>query len=155
MHKNRWTQIEKLWVVPTHPNSMLWSSDVLMIGGSQLLGPTALLRTLCQRAKSFYPLTTTAFLVTSFLYTPNVLDSLTLQMSYFWMDRALFRYSQLMNTRTRTLRSFQDLQDAFDLPRQAFFSYLQICHYVQSLVPNLQFSPLNEFEKNLSRGHVP
>lgn len=35
---NRWTQIEKLWLAPTHPNSMLWSMDV-PLSGSPLLPP--------------------------------------------------------------------------------------------------------------------
>lgn len=53
------------------------------------------------------------------------------------------------------LRSFQDLQNDFDIPKQAFFSYLQIRHYAQSLVPNLQFSPLTEFEKLCLEGSSP
>lgn len=99
--------------------------------------------------------TSTASLVTSFLFTPNLPDNLTSQMSQFWMDRALFRYGQLVDTGTRTLRSFHVLKDTFDLPRQAFFSYLQIRHFAQSLVPNLQFSPLTEFEKVCLEGSSP
>ena len=146
--------IEKLWLAPTHPNSMLWSTDV-PLGRSQLLGPMALLRTLWRCAKLTYSLTSAASLVTSFLFTPNVPDSLTSQMSHFWMSRALFRYGQFVDTRTRFLKSFQDLKDAFDLPRQAFFSYLRIRHFAQSLAPNLQFPPPNRVRENLLRGFVP
>lgn len=102
-----------------------------------------------------YPLTSTATLVTSFLFTPNVPDSLTSQMSHYWMERALFHYGQMVDTRTRTLWSLQDLRDAYDLPRQAFFSYLQIRHFAQSLVTNFQFSPLTEFEKICLEGSSP
>lgn len=151
---NRWTQIEKLWLAPIHPNSMLWSSDIPP-GSVQLLVPMALARTLWRRAKSTYPLSTTSSPVTSFLFTPNIPDSLTSQMSHFWMDKALFRYGQLIDPKTRLLRSFRELQIAFDIPKQAFFSYLQIRHYAQSLVSNLRFSPLTDFEKLCLEGSSP
>lgn len=86
--------------------------------------------------------------ISKFLFvTPNVPDSLTSQMSRFWMQKGLFHFGRLVDVSTRILRTFQDLQDAYDLPRQAFFSCLKIRYYAQSFTTNLQFSHLMEFKK--------
>lgn len=92
---------------------------------------------LWKHAKQFYPLTSKASLATPFLLTCNIPDSLTLQLSHVWKEKALFHFGILVDARSRKLCSFLDLQEVYNLPRQAFFSYLQILHYAQSLTTSL------------------
>lgn len=92
---NRWTELEKLWIVPVHLNTLLWRSTILP-NSVYLLRPMSHLYTLWQKAHRQYSLMTGASLTTSFLFTPAVPDSLTAQMSSVWKTRDLFHYGSLV-----------------------------------------------------------
>lgn len=98
---------------------MLWSSDP-PIDTSLLLGPTTLLWTLWQHAKQSYFLISDASLTIFLLLMPSIPESLISQVSHFWKERALFYFGQLVDA--RILHTFQNLQDTYSLPRQAFLS---------------------------------
>lgn len=80
----------------------------------------ALLCTLRCQVKQ-YPFTTNASLLTSIVLTPIIIDSLTSQMSHFWKNEALFHFRHLVDIRTRTLHSYQDLKNVYDLHKQTFY----------------------------------
>ncbi|PIO09146.1 hypothetical protein AB205_0071860, partial [Aquarana catesbeiana] len=148
---NKWTEIEKLWMAPVHPNHMLWNAEV-KVGSTQLLGPMLHLSTLWRKLSRLYKLRSESSLLTSFLYNLRLPAGLTHQMSYPWATRNLFHFGHLVHPCTRRLLSFTELQKKFDLPRQVFYGYLQIRHYAQSIAPNLQFSAPSPFEGLMLEG---
>lgn len=75
-------------------------------------------------------------------------------MSHYWKGRALFHFGQLVDARTRKLRYFSELQKLFNLPGQAFFSYLKICNFAHTLTNYLQFSKLTYFEQTCLVGSI-
>lgn len=137
---SRWTEIEKIWLAPTHPNSLLWSASA-EVPPERLLGPMSQLRRLWNKLSRSHELSSEKSVLTSFVCNPKIPDSLTHQMSYPWTSRNLFHYGNLVDPRSRKLLSYSDLQTKFDLPHQAFYSYLQIRHYAMSISPDLQFPP--------------
>lgn len=148
---NRWTEIEKIWMAPIHPNSMLWNANV-EVDSAQLLGPMLHLRSLWRRLSRVHGLGLERSLLTSFLYNPRMPAGLTHQMSFPWATRNLFHFGHLVHPCTCRMLSFLELQKKFYLPRQVFYGYPQIRHYAQSFTPNLQFSAPTPFESLMLEG---
>lgn len=148
---NKWTEIEKLWMAPVHPNSMLWNAKA-KVDPSQLLGPMLHLNTLWRRLSRAHTLCSERSLLTSFLYNPKMPAGLTHQMSSPWATRNLFHFGHLVHPCNRRLLSFAELQKKFGIPKQAFYGYLQLRHYAQSIAPDLQFSTPTTFEGLILEG---
>lgn len=148
---NRWTEIEKIWLAPTHPNNLLWSARA-EVPPERSLGTVSHLRRLWNKLSNVHELSSEKSVLTSFIYNPKIPDSLTRQMSHPWSSRNLFHYGHIVDPRTRRLLSYSDLQTKYDLPRQAFYSYLQIRHYALSIASDLQFSPPTPFENLIMGG---
>ena len=148
---NKWTEIEKIWLAPVHPNSLLWDADV-GVGPDRLLGSMSLLRGLWRKISREVGLKSECSLLNSFVCNPKIPDSLTHQMSWPWASRDLFHFGHLVDPRTRRLLTFSELQVKHDLPRQVFYSYLQIRHYAQTIAPKLQFSQPSPFERIVLEG---
>lgn len=110
---------------------------------SHLLRPMSLLQTLWKHGKQSYPLTSKAFLAT-FLFTPNIPDSLTLQMFHFCREKALYHFGQIVDARTRIWSSFQEAFDLFKL-----FTITPLCTIPNKLPPICQAEGM---QKNMLRG---
>ena len=148
---NRWTEVEKIWLAPIHPNNLLWNANATVEPG-RLLGSMRQLQSTWRKLAQDCRLTSDSSLLTSFLYNPKLPTSLTHQMSWPWASRNLFHFGHLVDPRTRTLHSFTELQAKHDIPRQAFFSYLQIRHYAHTMAPRLLFSKPTPFERIILEG---
>lgn len=142
---NRWTQIDKLWMAPIHPNNLLWNSNV-DVPSTSLLHTMNLLRTIWRQLNRKTPLQSEASLLMAFHYHPKLPDSLTSQMIAPWLQRNLFHNGHLVNPVLRVLLPFDKLRTKHDLPRNAIFGYLQIRHYAVTFTPTLQFSKPPIFE---------
>lgn len=150
---NKWTEIEKLWLAPIHPNNLLWSA-VAEVPPGRMLGPMSLLRRTLRTLARPHKLSSERSPLTSFICNLKVPDSLTHQMSYPWSSRNLFHFGSIVEPRTRKLLSFSELQAKYDLPKQAFYGYLQIRHYALTITSNLQFSPPSSFETIILEGNA-
>lgn len=123
----------------------MWNTDA-DIPSASLLYTMNLVRNIWRQLKHTYSLQSEASLLTAFLYNPKLPDSLTYQMISPWLQRNLFHHGHIVNPVTRVLLSFADLREKHDLPRSAFFGYLQTRHYALTFTSNLQFSKLSPFE---------
>lgn len=103
---NKWTEIEKIWLAPIHPNSLLWSANA-GVPPERLLGPMSQLRRLWCKLSHSHELSSERSLLTSFVCNPKIPDSLTHQMSYPWTSRNLFHYGNLVDPRSRKLLTFR------------------------------------------------
>lgn len=74
---NKWTEIEKIWLVPIHPNSLLWSVNTEVDPG-KLLGSMSQLRLLWCKLSREHKLNSEKSLLTSFLCNPKMPDVLAL-----------------------------------------------------------------------------
>lgn len=88
---NKWTEIEKLWLAPIHPNNLLWSANA-EVAPDRLLGPMSLLQRTWRTLAQSHKLTSEKSPLTSFVCNPKVPDSLTYQMSHPWSSRNLFHF---------------------------------------------------------------
>lgn len=150
---NKWTEIEKLWPTPIHPNNLLWSANA-DVAPERMLGPMSHLKWIWRTLAPIHGLSSENSLLTSFICNPKVPDSLTYQMSHPWTSRNLFHFGNLVDPRTRKLLPFADLQNNNEFPRQAFYGYLQIRHYALTIAPTLQFSPPSPFETIVLAGNT-
>lgn len=73
---NKWTQIEKIWMAPTHPNNLLWSVNA-EVAPERLLSSMSLLRRLWRKISQSHGLSSEKSLLTSFICNPKVPDNLT------------------------------------------------------------------------------
>lgn len=124
---NKWTEIEKLWLALIHPNNLLWNADA-DVAPERLLGPMSMLKRTWRTLAHSNKLISEKSTLTSLVCNPKVPDSLTHQMSHPWSSRNLFHFGSIVDPRSRRLLSFSDLQTKHNLPRQAFYGYLQIRH---------------------------
>lgn len=108
-------EIEKIWLAPIHPNSLLWSASV-KVDPERLLGSMTLLRSLWRRLSHAHGLSSEQSLLTSFLYNPDLPAGLTCQMSLPWATQNLFHMGHLVDPRTRRMLSFAQLQTKHDSP---------------------------------------
>lgn len=117
---NRCTEIEKLWLAPIQPNSLLWSANA-EVAPSQMSGTMSHLRLLWRKLSRQYVLSSEKSLLISFMYNSKMHASLTYSMSFPWTSRNLFHFCHLVDSRSRKLLSFTELQEIFGLPRQVFY----------------------------------
>lgn len=99
---NKWMEIEKIWLAPIHPNSLLWSTNA-RVDPERLLGSMTLLRLLWRRLSQAHGLRSERSLLTSFLYNPDLPAGLTRQMSLPWATRNLFHLAHLVDPRSRRI----------------------------------------------------
>lgn len=114
---NKWSEIEKIWLTPVHPNSLLWNTNVVVVPG-RLLGSMSQLRKLWRKLSSESELKSECLLMNSFLCNRKIPNSLTHQMSWPWASWNLFHFGHLVDPRSRRLLTFAELQTKHDLPRQ-------------------------------------
>lgn len=67
---NKWMVIEKLWLAPIHPNSLLWSENAEVVPG-RLLVSISPLRPLWRKLSREHKLNSEKSLLTSFLCNPK------------------------------------------------------------------------------------
>lgn len=116
---------KKIWLAPTHPNSLLWSASVAL-DPERLLGSMTLLRSLWRKLSRAHGLSFKNLLLTSFLYNLEMHAGLTRQMSLPWATRNLFRFGHLVDPRSCKLLLFTELQRKMTYPTRYF---VVICKY--------------------------
>lgn len=148
---SRWMEIEKLWVAPTHPNSFLWATSNIRMS-SPLLGPMVLTREVWRTCADKFGLSSASSAMTSFLFNPQFPDSLGGLSMKPWFDKKLFRFADIVDCKTRRLLSFESLQDTFSLPRNSYYSYLQISHFMKTALAADSVSLPTKFEMLCRQG---
>lgn len=147
----RWMEIEKLWLAPIHPNSLLWSTTQVKID-VPLLGPMSLTRSIWKTCVKSFDLSSPASPLTSFLFHPLFPDGLGGHQMKQWFDRKLFRFADIIDPSTRRLMTFDILRRKYDLPLRCHYSYLQISHFMLTLCSEGIVSSPTAFERLCGRG---
>lgn len=142
---SRWMEIEKLWIAPIHPNSFLWSSPCTRTSPS-LLGPMSLTRDVWRICSKKFRLCSRSSAMTSFLFHPAFPESMTGTFRP-WFERGLFRFVDVVDYKTRKIHSFDSLQSMFNLPRDCYYSYIQLCSYMQRSLSSTVASMPTVFER--------
>lgn len=90
--------------------------------------------------------------MTSFLFHPSLPQSLT---SSFrpWFDGGLFRFVDIVDYRTLKVLPFETLRSNYKLPRECYYSYIQICSYMQRALSSTVVSLPTSFERLCKAGH--
>lgn len=81
----KWVEIEKLWIAPIHPNSLLWSMSQVKVN-VPLLDPMLLIRDIWRSCATRYGLSPTLYSITYFLFNPLLPDGLTGGHYKSWLD---------------------------------------------------------------------
>lgn len=120
----RWMEIEKLWLAPIYPNSLLWSTSHVKIDGP-LLGPMLLTRDVWKTCAVIYGLMPEHSSMTSFLFHPLIPDSLSGPQMRPWFEKGIFRYADIVDAHSKQILSFDALREKYNLPLRSYYSYLQ------------------------------
>lgn len=146
----RWMEIEKLWIAPIHPNAFLWTSPYVPTNVA-LLGPMLMTKNVWNKCARRFGLCSRASAMTSFLFHPALPESMTASFRP-WFERGLFRFVDIVDYKTRKIFSFESLRSSFGLPKESYYSYVQICSYIQKTLSSAVVSLPTAFERLCKAG---
>lgn len=140
--------------VPAHPCYMLWPSSDKFI--SQLrkisLNPMLFTLSIWKNCSGKYKLSSPCSPLTNITFNPEIPDSLSYDAMLPWTKAGIFQLRHLVNPVTRKLLTFNDLQSKYKIPKNLFYSFLQIQHFLSTKIPQLTLTIPTEFEMVCSRG---
>lgn len=146
-------EITMLWVSPTHPNAWLWNSTVIQLN-KDLLASTPLAFSVWRLTKDKSHLTAQRPLLSSFLFTPEAPDSITVSMTATRWAHNLLCFEHIARLISRTLYSFEVLSERYHLPKSLFYGYLQRPHLALPITKYHTFNSFTAFESLCKSGSL-
>ncbi|XP_068107367.1 alpha-protein kinase 2 isoform X1 [Hyperolius riggenbachi] len=129
---SKWMQIEKLWLAPVHPCSLLWSSR-LPDTVNPLLRTMHFTKNIWHYCSSKFPLTTNPSSLVNVIFNPLIPNSSSSLVVKGWSDGNIFQLRHLLDPISKTFVSADQLSQRVNLTPALRFNFHQIKHYAKSL----------------------
>lgn len=84
--------------------------------------------------------------MTSFLFHPAIPVSISPAFRP-WFEKGLFLFADIVDYRTHKIHTFESLQSIFSLPKECYYSYMQISSYLRKSLSSAVVSLPTDFER--------
>lgn len=154
MAPNIWVEIEMSITRSVHPCAMIWADLNSFIGQlrSICLGPMLFSLAIWKKCSRQFSLASPCPLLLNVLLNPDIPDSLSYSRMLPWTQAGIFQLWNIVHPLTHTLLPFEELQKKHQIPKQLFYSYLQIRHYFASKSSTLSLDRPTLFELLCAQG---